>query len=268
MLFSFLVFVSFASYAQKEKPKTKIFLLGVFHFNNPGQDVMKTKATDIFSAKSQKEIQEIVDIIAQTNPQKIFLEAGATHQPKLDSLYKVYLKGGRLKNEDEEEVQIGFRLMKKLGLKTAYCIDEDGDFPLDSLMKTWELSQQKAYSDEFMGVIENAEKEINKQIDQGMSIKQRLYNKNTPEARRIDLGLYTSKFTMKAGKKGNFIGADLASEWYKRNIRIYSNIIRALEGNETCIFVMFGASHQSILAELFALYPDEFELIDVAAALK
>lgn len=267
MLFSFLVFLSFTNHAQKEKSKTKVFLLGVFHFDNPGMDLVKTKDTDILSAKSQKEIQEIVDIIANTNPQKVFLERMAANQPKVDSLYTVYLNGG-LQKKKGEDVQIGFRLMKQLKLNKAYCVDEDGDFPADSLMKTWELSNQKAYLDEFMAETKKIEAETNHEIETGMSIKERLHNKNTGDYRRWDLGWYSAKSMMKAGKKGNFIGADLTSEWYKRNIRIYSNIIRELDGNETSIFIMFGASHQAILAQLFALYPDDFDLIDVAAALK
>jgi Family of unknown function (DUF5694) len=267
ILCTLLVFTQVILHAQASKPKTKVFLLGVFHFDNPGLDLAKTKDTDIFSAKSQKEIQEIVDIIAKTNPQKVFVEGRANYQPKLDSLYKVYLNGG-LQKDKGEDVQIGFRLMKQLKLNKAYCVDEDGDFPADSLMKTWELSNQKAYLNEFMALIKKIEVETNHNIEMGMSIKERLYRINTPEYRRWDLGTYSLKSMMKAGKKGNFIGADLASEWYKRNIRIYSNIIRELDGNETSIFVMFGASHQSILAQLFALYPDDFELIDVAAALK
>jgi hypothetical protein len=267
ILCSLLAFAQAILHAQATKPKTKVFLLGVFHFNNPGMDLVKTKDTDILSVKSQKEIQEIVDIIAKTNPQKIFVEGQANYQPKLDSLYKVYLNGG-LQKEKGEDVQIGFRLMKQLKLDKAYCVDEDGDFPADSLMKTWELSNQKAYLDEFMAEMKKTELETNRDIETGMSIKERLYKKNTIDYRRWDLGWYSMKSMMKAGKKGNFIGADLASEWYKRNIRIYSNIIRELDGNEFSIFVMFGASHQAVLAQLFALYPDEFELIDVAAALK
>lgn len=265
----FLLYFSFQVQTIREAntPKTKVFLLGVFHFENPGLDLAKTKNTDVFSTKSQREIQEIVDIIAKTKPQKVFMEGRANYQPKMDSLYKVYCNNGLPKGQSED-IQIGFRLMKKLNLNKAYYVDEDGDFPSDSLMKTWELSNQKAYLDEFMRVIKSFETKANEEIDAGMSIKQRLYGINTSDIRRVDLGLYSSKAVLKAGKKGNFIGADLASEWYKRNIRIYSNILRELDGEETCIFVMFGASHQSILAHLFALHPEDFELIDVGAFLK
>ena len=70
-----VLFLSFSTVAQSNvKAKTKVFLLGVFHFDNPGMDLAKTKDTDIFSEKSQREIEDIVDIIASTKPEKIFLE--------------------------------------------------------------------------------------------------------------------------------------------------------------------------------------------------
>jgi hypothetical protein len=264
-----ILFFSFSAIAQKnaDKVKTKVFLLGVFHFDNPGMDFAKTKNTDILSEKSQREIQDIVNMIASTKPEKIFLEAEPSYQPKMDSLYSVFLNGG-LKNDKDESTQIGFRLMKQLGLKKSFCVDKQMPFSADSLINTWKMSKQDAYFDDFMAIIKGFETESNSAIESGMSLKQRLHNANTPENRNTDLASYTFAGTMKAGKKGNFIGADVATEWYSRNIRIYSNILRELDGNEKSIFVMFGSSHQCILSHLFALHPDEFELIDVPKLLK
>lgn len=249
------------------KKKIKVFLLGTFHFHNPGLDLAKTKDTDILSAKSQQEIQEVVTIIAKQAPSKIFFEAPVKYQPKMDSLFKVYMNGG-LQDDKDEVTQIGFRLMKQLGIKQSYCVDANGNFPADSLIKTWETSGQQAYLDAFMKVIRSYEKESNEQIANNMSIKKRLYLMNTQIARQKDLAFYSAPMVMKAGQQDNFIGADLTSEWYKRNIRIYSNIMRQIQPTDTCIFIMFGASHIPILEHLFALQAEEFELIDVAKLLR
>jgi hypothetical protein len=267
LLLSILLF-AFTVNAQtpSKKIKTKVFLLGVFHFNNPGLDLAKTKDTDILSSKSQAEIQSVVDIIAATRPEKIFFEAPLSYQNKMDSLYKTYLNGG-LKSEKDETYQIGFRLMKKVGIKKSYCVDASGEFPADSLIKTWQVTGQQASFDSFMAFIKKMEDETNKRIENGLSIKERLRLDNTSEYKRMDMGMYSPKMMMTAGLKGNFIGADVTSEWYKRNIRIYSNILRELDGNEKCIFVMFGASHIPIIEHFFSLQ-DDYKLIDVASLLK
>jgi hypothetical protein len=261
-----VLFLPLCIQAQTKK-KTKVFLLGVFHFHNPGLDLAKTKDTDILSPKCQQEIQDVVNIIANTKPNKIFFEAPISYQKKMDSLYKSYLAGG-LKGDKDETTQVGFRLMKQLGLNKSYCVDANGEFPADSLMATWQANGQQAYFDEFMAVIKGYETETNKQIASGMSIKERLRLMNETAEREKNLAFYSATPVMKAGEKGNFIGADLATEWYKRNIRIYSNILRELDSNDDTIFIIFGASHQSILEHLFLLHPEEFEVINVAKLLK
>jgi hypothetical protein len=260
------LFLPLCMQAQTKK-KTKVVLLGVFHFHNPGLDLAKTKDTDILSAKCQQEIQDVVNIIAKTKPNKIFFEAPISYQKKMDSLYKSYLAGG-LKDNKDETMQVGFRLMKQLGLSKSYCVDANGEFPADSLMATWQANGQQAYLDEFMAAIKGYEIETNKQIASGMSIKERLRLINETTARQKDLALYSAISVMKAGKQGNFIGADLATEWYKRNIRIYSNILRELESNDDTIFILFGSGHQAILEHLFSLHSEEFEVINVAKLLK
>lgn len=66
--------------------------------------------------------------------------------------------------------------------------------------------------------------------------------------------------------RGNFIGADVATAWYQRNTRIYSNIIRKLSGDEGCTFIMFGTSHIPILEHLFSLQ-NEFVIVNVPVLL-
>ncbi len=276
MLFKTIIFLAmtaclpFSVYAQPtkvvKKTKIKVMLLGVYHFHNPGLDLVKTKDTDILSVKCQQEIRNIVDILAKYKPNKVFFETHPSNQQKMDSLYNVYLDKGS--NDKNEITQIGFRLMKQIGLKKSYCVDANGSFPADSLIKTWQTNNQKAYFDEFMAEIKSIETEMNRQISENMSIKKRLQLVNEKSHRMMAFSFYSKSIIMKAGQKGNFIGADLAHEWYKRNIRIYSNIIRELEDTDNTIFVMFGASHQSVLEHLFALHQEDFEIIDMAKLLR
>lgn len=254
-------FISHSQSASSPTKKTKVILLGVFHFNNPGLDLAKYKDTDILSAKSQKEIQFIVDAIAKLKPTKVFLEGNTNYQPKMDSLFAKFLNGKLLSDKDET-VQIGFRLMKQLNINKSYCVDAAGDLPADSLIKTWQMSGQQNYFEEFMSEIKKVEKEDSKNIEAGVSIVDRVRQMNTPEYRKKDLSMYSSGMMMKAGKPENFIGADVATAWYQRNIRIYSNVVRELSGDEECIFIMFGASHIPIIEHLFSL-KDEFTIVNV-----
>jgi len=57
---SFTAFLVIAAIAQV--PKTKVVLLGCFHFDNPGLYVAKFENVNILSEKRQKGVLEIVEI--------------------------------------------------------------------------------------------------------------------------------------------------------------------------------------------------------------
>jgi hypothetical protein len=63
-----------------------------------------------------------------------------------------------------------------------------------------------------------------------------------------------------AGKQGNHIGSYLTSEWWRRNMIIYENILKNLNGKEEKILVIFGSGHTALLREMMK-YNENFELI-------
>ena len=87
--------------------KTKVVLLGCFHFENPGLDVAKFENANILSEKRQKEVREIVDKLKAFKPDKIFVEVPVESQPWLDSSFNSY-KNGTLTLKGSETQQLGF----------------------------------------------------------------------------------------------------------------------------------------------------------------
>lgn len=68
------------------------------------------------------------------------------------------------------------------------------------------------------------------------------------------------------GFPNDHIGADLVGEWYKRNLRIFANILHRVEPGTERIFVMFGAGHLWTLRHFFQDHPG-FELVPVGQLL-
>ncbi|HUE77208.1 MAG TPA: DUF5694 domain-containing protein, partial [Longimicrobiales bacterium] len=58
------------------------------------------------------------------------------------------------------------------------------------------------------------------------------------------------------GDPWNWAGPDLVSDWFRRNIRIYSNILDLVESPEERILVIFGAGHLGWLRHNFATDPE------------
>lgn len=123
---AFLVVSCQLAYGQKQK--TEVLNLGTFHFAFYNRDVKKIEKKnqiDILDIKSQKEIENVVKRIALFRPTIIVIERNPELQSGTDSTYQSYLKGAHLLSRDESE-QIGFRLAKRFGLKTLYCVNDWG----------------------------------------------------------------------------------------------------------------------------------------------
>ena len=45
------------------------------------------------------------------------------------------------------------------------------------------------------------------------------------------------------GEPGDWAGADLVSDWFRRNMRIYSNVTRLADSPNERVLVIFGAGH-------------------------
>src|SRR4030095_4720919 len=109
----FGISASLAVSAMGQESKTKVLLLGCFHFDNPGLDVAKFENANILSEKRQKEVREIVDKLKAFKPDKIFVEVPVEMQSKLDSSFNSYRSGSFILKGTETH-QLGFRLAKEL----------------------------------------------------------------------------------------------------------------------------------------------------------
>src|SRR5688572_22860889 len=120
--------------AQTPPPaRAEVLVLGTYHMNNPGRDIYNTKADDVLAPKRQAEIAQLIEVLERFQPTKIAVERTAGDK-KINTDYAAYLAGTHELTRNEIE-QIGFRLAKKLGHKSVYAVDADGEFPYMRLLK-------------------------------------------------------------------------------------------------------------------------------------
>ena len=84
---------------------------------------------------------------------------------------------------------------------------------------------------------------------------------NSRAAVRRTLGRYLVG-EIEVGGSGDYVGADMGSAWYNRNLRIFSNIIRLPSQANERILVIIGGGHVPILQHLFENSP-EYKLLKV-----
>ena len=253
---------------KQPKEKIKILLLGTYHFANPGADKFNVTADNYMSEARQKEILNVNSSLAKFKPQKIFIESGIKYQTDADSFFQQY-KQGKVdidqKGMVNEKFQIGLRLAKQLNNEHIYSVDAPGDWFERKVKKYADSVKMTSYAD--------FEKETKIYVDslniffKNHSIKENLYYLNNPKEQLTKNHFMYNYIFPKVGAGDNYIGADLVGEWYKRNLRIYSNILKYVSTTDKAVLLIFGNGHIHILRQLFNDNPD-FEVVDARLYLK
>ena len=58
------------------------------------------------------------------------------------------------------------------------------------------------------------------------------------------------------GSSEDPVGAQMAADWYERNLKIYGNIARLAQSPDDLILVLIGAGHAALLREFVELAPN------------
>ena len=244
-----------ASSAQEPSPATtalraEVLVLGVYHMSNPGRDVFNMKADDVLAPKRQAEIVQLMEVLKRFQPTKIAIEADI-YSKRRPQEYSDYVAGKYNLTANETD-QIGYRLAKEMGHKGIYPVDVDGDFPFQRLVNYAKGSGRSKEIEALMAEIGQMVKAQDQYLQSHTVLEMLLYM-NADQKVAADVGFYFRQAHL--GEPGDWAGADLVADWYRRNIRIYSNIARLVDSPNEKIMVIYGAGHLGWLQQMFANDP-------------
>jgi len=237
---------------QSDAPdRREVLVLGVYHMDNPGRDIFNMKADDVLTPKRQAEIAQVIETLKEFHPTKIAVESNVDTD-RLPKLYQEYLAGRHELTRDERE-QLGFRLAKELGHQTVYPVDADGDFPFQRIVDYAKASGRSKELDKVEAEIGAMVKAQDAYLGSHTILEMLLYM-NSDDKVAEDVGYYYREASF--GEPGDWAGADLVSEWFRRNMRIYSNVMQLVQTPNDRVLVIFGAGHLGWLRNNFASNPD------------
>lgn len=241
--------------AVRSEPRVQILVLGTYHFDNPGLDVVKTTVADVLTQSKQREIEQVVQALARFRPTKIAVEVRSDGAARLDSMYAAYRAGRHTLGRSEVQ-QLGFRLAQRFNHARLHPIDHRGEFPFGAVMQ-YAQKHDPAFVQHAQQVMAEIAAEHNR-MQQEKSIGEILRSENDLERIAWGHGLYVGIARVGAGD--TYVGADLLSKWYERNIRIFSDLQRLAAPGDR-ILVIFGSGHTPILRELIVADP-RLELVE------
>jgi hypothetical protein len=253
---------SFFGQISKTLSKTKIMTLGVFHFEYPNLDVVKTEKNNQISVLEEPYQSEIIAIsksIEEFKPTIIAIEVTPDNQHKIDSLFSLY-KSNKWILKKSESFQLGFRIGKNLNLSKIYCVDNPGKHydNIEAIFKdSIRLSEFENYFSNSPDSIYNLRTPKRKVS----SIIDALNEGNNPDYIRERLALYLLNPFKYEENPGDFTGVDFETgRWFNRNLRIFRNIQRIPHSPEDRIILIIGSEHLNLL-NLFFYVSREFEFV-------
>jgi uncharacterized protein DUF5694 len=236
---------------QSHTERAEVLVLGVYHMANPGHDIFNMQADDVLAPKRQAEIAQLSEVLKKFHPTKIAVEADV-YGDRIRKSYADYLAGKHELTRNEIE-QIGFRLARELGHKTVYPVDVDGEFPFQRIVNYAKASGRSKERDAMMGEIGDMVKAQSAYLASHTVLETLLYM-NSDDKVAGDVGFYYRE--ARFGEPGDWAGADLVSDWFRRNMRIYSNVVQLADSPNERLLVIFGAGHLGWLQHDFASNPN------------
>ncbi|MDG4951146.1 DUF5694 domain-containing protein [Weeksellaceae bacterium KMM 9724] len=239
--------------------KIKVLNFGTFHFGYT-PDKNKTEF-DENNQNNQKQAHEIAQLLSDFKPTVIIVETVPSYNLELQEIFKQYKMNPTMEFKNINEIQlIAFEVGRLSESKRIYGIDHQlgynymiGDEiknnDIDSVTYNYFKSSAEAYNQ-----IEN------------MSLKKALTLMNTNDYLNWNINVNADILTY-VGKNSGHHGADEASEFYKRNLRMFSNLNRIPLSEDDRVFILMGAGHTAFFRDFISRSP-KYEGVPVEHYLK
>jgi hypothetical protein len=255
--------------------KADVLLLGTFHFDDPGLDDYKPRFPwNPFESRRQEEIAEVVRLLAAFRPTRVALEWPVGRQAQLDAAYSAFL-GGRAPLGPNEREQLGFRLARELGHERVYAVDAPArSYDADMTQEQYNrhvarliegadgrlLARQQELEGRFRGLAE-----FDDSLKTTMVLREYLLRENDPDRVLSGHGQYLIG-SFHLGRDDDYLGPDMRTRWYNRNLRIFHNIQRITASPNERVIVIIGSGHLPILRHSLQASP-EYRLAEVRQVL-
>lgn len=236
---------------QAPAARAEVLVLGVYHMANPGHDIYNMQADDVLAPKRQAEMVQLIEVLKRFHPTKIAVEADVWNK-RVPEAYADHLAGKHELTRNEIE-QIAFRLAKELGHKTVYPVDADGEFPYQRVVDYAKATGRSQELEAIMGGF-GARVKAQGEYLASHTVLETLFYMNADEKAAQEIGLYYRQ--ARFGEPGDWAGADLVADWFRRNMRIYSNVMQLVDSPNQRVLVIFGSGHLGWLQHDFASNPD------------
>jgi len=245
LILSFLILTLFACNSEskvdikkneeiKKSTTDKIRVLNFGSVHLSGSTDAHSSITDVNNPEVKADIKEIVYQLVKFKPTIICVEIPPESTEFINETYQKYITDQTNRINYSEEVNvIGLEVARLSGTKKIYGIDNPIGFDYPSLI---EMANKNSSDSLYVQNIMDSYETLNKKplLEQFSQI-------NTTKYKMETFDLYNFLATMH--NPNNFEGSDIIAEFYKRNLRMYTNFSDIPLTNNDRVLIIMGATH-------------------------
>ncbi len=242
-----------------------LMVLGSYHMEGSSQDAVNLVAGDVRTPAKQRELGELIDRIAAFRPTKILIES-PFHRSKSPENYAKFLKGEYVLTANEID-QVAFVLARRLGHATVFAVDYpmwmDGRVPQEiGTPKPKPRGEAKPPAP--ARVPEHLQR-LGELMAKG-TVLDTFRHLNSEAYMRADHDWYVRMLHPDSESTDLYEGANLLTNWQKRNLRILANVYRVSEPGDR-LLLLIGSGHLTLLRQ-WAEAAQDLALMDTSAYLR
>ena len=232
-----------------------LLVLGSYHMNNPGRDAFNLEADDVLAPRRQEQILDVVARLRAFHPTEVAIEQnwrlGGDWQRDYDAF-----RAGTFRLTRDERHQIGFRVAADADIERITPVDwdwEDGEVTGPDPEDPWAYAA--VHQPELHRRIQNYGQahiaEMAQWLDRG-TVCDLLRWLNSPEQEAANHQTYLGMMAL-AGNQATPIGVAWLAGWYRRNLIIFTNLVRLATSPHDRVFAIYGAGHVPLLRQFARL---------------
>jgi len=237
--------------------KIQVLNFGTFHMGYTTDG--STVEFDERNKKNQAEVHEIAKKIAQFNPTVIIVETPPEYNNTLNDEYESYLNNPNMTFKYPTEIELlAYEIGRLCQTKRIYGIDHKMGYnyrigssihnTVDSVMYNQFFDNPYSF---FPSMIEN---------EDSLNLEEKLIQCN--QKYYLDFAtVINADILTHAGTDNGFEGADEATKFYQRNLRMYTNLNRIELTKDDRVFVLLGSGHTAFFNQFMDRSP-KYQLVN------
>ena len=237
--------------------KVEVLNFGTFHMGFTS-DANSTEF-DEEDRKNQERVHAVAERLSEFDPTVILVEKEPEYNEDLKKEYNRYVENPDMSFESPSEVELlAYEVGRLSGTERIYGIDHKMGYNYrigqeidNELDPEW---HDKYYQDPlryYPSVDVNGD---------SLKLIEKLKLKNRDRYLDFLMAVNADMLTH-AGTEGGFEGADEAAKYYKRNLRMYSNLNRIDLNEDDRVFILMGASHTAFFRDFMDGDP-KYRMVD------